>query len=128
QELTLTNRDQLWLHILRADVGQGRGDHRQMLGAASSATALGDLVDDPAGVCLARHYGALVHLTDEAHAKGSLAGAPALPHRGGARPRHYGALVHLTDEDHAKGSLAGALDLAHRSGDPRLVTLIEAFL
>jgi predicted ATPase/DNA-binding winged helix-turn-helix (wHTH) protein len=95
QNLKLTSRDQLWLHILRADVGQGRGDHRQMLGAASSAIALGDAVDDPAGVCLARHYG---------------------------------ALVHLTDEDHAKGSLTGALDLAHRSGDPRLVTLIEAFL
>ena len=95
QNLKLTSRDQLWLHILRADVGQGRGDHRQMVGAASSATGLGDVADDPAGVCLAGLYG---------------------------------ALVHLTDDDRARVSLAGALDLAHRSDDPRLVTLIEAFL
>jgi hypothetical protein len=95
QDLNLTSRDQLWMHILRADVGQGRGDHRQMFDAAASAAAVADLVEDPAGVCLARHYR---------------------------------ALVHLTDDDHGEGGLAGVLDLAHRSGDPRLVTLIEAFL
>ena len=33
RELSLD--DQLWVHILRADVGQGRGDYRQMFGAAA---------------------------------------------------------------------------------------------
>jgi predicted ATPase/DNA-binding winged helix-turn-helix (wHTH) protein len=93
--LELTRRDRLWVQILRADVGQGRGDHQQMVGAASSATAAGDPIDDGAGLCLAGHYS---------------------------------ALVHLTDEHHANARLADALDLAHRSRDPRLVTLVEAFL
>lgn len=61
--LELPPHDQLWVHILRADVGQGRGDHRQMLDAATSAKGLIDRTDDPAGACLAVHYGALTDLT-----------------------------------------------------------------
>jgi predicted ATPase len=94
-EQDLTPHDQLWVHLLQADVGQGRGDHLQMFGAASSASALLDHVDDPAGACLAVHYGALAHLTEPAE---------------------------------ATGHLGHALDLARRADDPRLVTLIEAFL
>ena len=93
--LELSPRDELWAQILRADVGMGRGDHRQMFSAASSALGLVERSDDLTGACLA-----------------SL----------------YGALAHLTDPDHANRRLAVALDLAHRSGDPRLVTLAEAFL
>lgn len=93
--LDLSPADRLWVHILRADVGQGRGDHRQMFGAGEAAEHLIEQVDDPAGACLAAHYG---------------------------------ALAHLTDPDHSRERLSRALDLAHRSGDPRLVTLIEAFL
>jgi predicted ATPase/DNA-binding winged helix-turn-helix (wHTH) protein len=94
-ERELSPRDQLWVHILHADVGQGRGDHLQMFGAASSAAALLNAIDDPAGACLAVHYGALAHLAEPARAK-----AP----------------------------LGHALDLAHEADDPRLVTLVEAFL
>jgi predicted ATPase/DNA-binding winged helix-turn-helix (wHTH) protein len=91
----LTDHDRLWVSILRADVGQGRGDHRQMVAAAAAAQQLVARTDDLAAACLARHFGALTHLT-----------APG------------GAERHLT----------AALDLAQQSGDPRLVTLMEAFL
>ncbi len=87
--------DELWVHILRADVGQGRGDHLQLFDAAVVAGQLMDPDGDPAGACLAAHYEALAHLTE--------------PRRGRDR-------------------LAPAVDLARRSGDPRLVTLIGAFL
>jgi hypothetical protein len=79
----LSNHDQLWTHILRSDVGQGRGDHHQMFGAASSATGLVDRTDDPAGACLAAHYDAIAHLTDAGQAKGRLAVALDLAHRSG---------------------------------------------
>ena len=45
--------DQLWVHILRADVGQGRGDHRQMFGAAAAAAGLIGSAGDVAGSCVA---------------------------------------------------------------------------
>ena len=44
----LSPHDQLWVHILRTDVGQGRGDHRQMFDAAAAAAGLMDDTDDPA--------------------------------------------------------------------------------
>jgi predicted ATPase/DNA-binding winged helix-turn-helix (wHTH) protein len=75
--------DQHWLHILRADVGQGRGDHRQMFGAAAAAIATGDPATDPAGACLAAHYGALAHLTDAERARGSFADAVELARQSG---------------------------------------------
>jgi predicted ATPase/DNA-binding winged helix-turn-helix (wHTH) protein len=79
----LSPRDQLWAHILRADVGQGRGDHHQMFGAASSATGLIGVTDDPAGACLAAHYDALAHLTDAHQARSHLTTALDLAHRSG---------------------------------------------
>jgi predicted ATPase len=79
--LDLPPQDQLWVQILRADLGQGRGDHRQMFSAASSAEGLVDRTDDQAGACLAVHYGALAHLTDADHAKGRLAAALDLAHQ-----------------------------------------------
>jgi predicted ATPase len=84
EDMELTSRDQLWVHILRADVGQGRGDHRQMFSVAP-ATAVGDPIDDPAGACIAAHYGALAHLTDVRHAKGGLAAVLDLAHSSGDR-------------------------------------------
>jgi len=82
-ELGLSPHDQLWAHILRADVGQGRGDHHQMFGAASSAKGLVDRTDDPAGACLAAHYDAIAHLSEAGQAKGRLAAALELAHRSG---------------------------------------------
>ncbi len=79
----LSPDDELWVHILRADVGQGRGDHRQMFGAAASAEGLVESADDPAGACIAAHYGALAHLTDPDHAKHRLAAALDLAHQSG---------------------------------------------
>jgi predicted ATPase/DNA-binding winged helix-turn-helix (wHTH) protein len=75
--LDLTPQDQLWAQILRADVGQGRGDHRQMFGAAVSAEELADRADDPVAACLAAHYGALAHLTDPEQAQHRLEAALA---------------------------------------------------
>ncbi|HET6951762.1 MAG TPA: winged helix-turn-helix domain-containing protein [Acidimicrobiales bacterium] len=79
----LSPRDELWVRILRSDVGQGRGDHRQMFGAASAAGRLGGHVDDPAGACVASHYGALAHLTDTDRAREELAVPLELAHRSG---------------------------------------------
>jgi predicted ATPase/DNA-binding winged helix-turn-helix (wHTH) protein len=81
--LDLTPQDQLWVQILRADVGQGRGDHRQMFGAAASAGDLVDRTDDPAAACLAVHYDALAHLTAPHQAQDRLEAALALAHESG---------------------------------------------
>jgi predicted ATPase/DNA-binding winged helix-turn-helix (wHTH) protein len=79
----LSRHDQMWVHILRADVGQGRGDYLQMFDAAASATGLVDSDDDPAGACIAAHYGALAHLTDADHAEDRLGAALDLAHLSG---------------------------------------------
>jgi predicted ATPase/DNA-binding winged helix-turn-helix (wHTH) protein len=77
----LSPHDRLWAHILRTDVGQGRGDHHQMFGAASSAMALVDVATEPAGACLAAHYDALAHLTDANAPKGGFGAALDLARR-----------------------------------------------
>jgi predicted ATPase len=81
--LELSPQDQLWVHTLRADVGQGRGDHRQMFGVASLGEDLIDRGEDPAGACLAMHYGALAHLTDPERATSRLGAALELAHQSG---------------------------------------------
>jgi predicted ATPase len=79
--LPLAPRDRLWVHVLRSDIGQGRGNPRQMFSAGAADTA--EAPEDPDGLCLAAHYGALAHLTDADHAKDSLATAVDLAHRSG---------------------------------------------
>jgi non-specific serine/threonine protein kinase len=81
--LDLSTRDQLWVELLRADVGLGRGDFRQMFDAASSAASLVDRTDDMAAAGLAAHYVALAHLTDPDQAMGRLTAALDLAHRSG---------------------------------------------
>jgi predicted ATPase/DNA-binding winged helix-turn-helix (wHTH) protein len=73
--LGLTPDDALWVTNLRADIGQGRGDHRQMFGAATAAAALIPDADDPGGACLAAHYGALAYLTDAEQARQTVGAA-----------------------------------------------------
>ena len=70
----LSPRDRLWVEILRADVGQGRGDHRQLFDAAQEAREQADELaqDDPAAACLATHFASLRHLTDPETAEGAL--------------------------------------------------------
>jgi predicted ATPase/class 3 adenylate cyclase len=75
--------DRLWVSILRADVGQGRGDHHQMFDAAAAAEELVERVDDVAGTCLATHYGALAHLTEPAQAEARLEAVLELAHQSG---------------------------------------------
>jgi predicted ATPase/DNA-binding SARP family transcriptional activator len=82
-DLELTPHDELWAHILRADLGQGRGDHHQMFDSAAAAEGLVDRTDDPSGACLAAHYSAMAHLTNLDQAKGRLAAALELAHRSG---------------------------------------------
>lgn len=91
---TLSPRDRLWVHILRADVGLGRGDYRQMDNAASAAQEVVGDAGDLLGACLAAIYR---------------------------------ALGRLTDLDTVDPSLTTALDLARTAGEPRLVTLVQAF-
>jgi hypothetical protein len=79
----LTPDDALWVTNLRADVGQGRGDHRQMFGAATTAAGLIADANDPAGACLATHYGALAHLSDAELARQTLGAALAFAHQSG---------------------------------------------
>ncbi|HET6774777.1 MAG TPA: winged helix-turn-helix domain-containing protein [Acidimicrobiales bacterium] len=73
--LDLSTRDRLWVEILRADVGLGRGDFRQMFDAASWAGSLVDRTGDPAAAGLAAHYEALAHFTDPDQAMGRLTAA-----------------------------------------------------
>ena len=74
----LNDRDRLWVEILRADVGQGRGDSAQMFDAGETAHRIASRaeVTDLEGACLAAHYRALERLTDPRRAKDRL--TPAL--------------------------------------------------
>jgi predicted ATPase len=51
--LDLSPRDQLWVHLLAADVAQGRGDARGMFEAGSAAQAVAEEAGDAAGATLA---------------------------------------------------------------------------
>lgn len=68
----LTDVDRQWVEILRADVGQGRGDHRELFDAAAAAQGLELVTDDSAAACLATHFGSLARLTDPDEARRSL--------------------------------------------------------
>ena len=92
----LSPDDELWVHILRADVGQGRGDHRQMFGAAAAAEPASSTAPTTRPAPASRRT----------TARWPTSPTPSQPRR----------------------RLGAALELAHQSGDPRLVTLIEAFL
>lgn len=106
----LVPEDQLWVHLLRADVGQGRGDHRQMFSATAAAIELSAQTEDVAAACLAAHYGALVHLTDPDRATDRLAGAMAL-----ARESEDGRLTTLVGAFTAVGDLAAGRNDAARA-------------
>jgi len=80
--LDLAPEDQLWLHILRSDVGQGRGDPVQMFAAPAEEGGLMD-GDDPAGSCLISHYWALARLTDPDSARPRFHRALELARRSG---------------------------------------------
>ncbi|HEX6425501.1 MAG TPA: winged helix-turn-helix domain-containing protein [Acidimicrobiales bacterium] len=114
-EHELSAYDRLWVHILRTDVGQGRGDHRQMFDATAAAVGLIDDTDDPAGACLAAHYRALTHLTDPDRAPGSLAAALELAHRSGDQ-----RLVTLVEAFAAVADLASGHHDAARAAVTRL--------
>ena len=111
----LSPHDQLWVHILRTDVGQGRGDHRQMFDAAAAAAGLMDDTDDPAGACLAAHYRALAHLTDPDSAPAPLAAALDLAHRSGdvrlvTLVEAFVAVAALANGDHDAARAAARLE------------------
>ena len=76
--------DEAWVHILRSDVAQGRGDPVQMLFEAPAAAELVmDAGADPAGACLVAHYAALAELTDPAAGRDRLGLALDLAGRSG---------------------------------------------
>jgi hypothetical protein len=79
----LSPRDRAWVHILRADTGQGRGDAGQMFAAAAAAGPPVDAANDAAAACLVAHYDLLAHLTDPDEAGPRLAAALDLAHRAG---------------------------------------------
>lgn len=74
-KLELSRPDRLWVHLLGADVGIGRGDYRQMAEAAASAQRLVGAAGDPISAGLAAIYLVLVHLTDPGQAQQHLAAA-----------------------------------------------------
>jgi predicted ATPase/DNA-binding winged helix-turn-helix (wHTH) protein len=80
----LTPDDEGWVHILRSDVAQGRGDPVQMLfEAPAAAEQVMDAGADPAGACLVAHYAALAELTDPGAGRDRLGPALALAERSG---------------------------------------------
>lgn len=107
----LSPRDELWVHVLRSDVGQGRGDHRQMLAAAAAAGSSAAAAGDVAAACLVAHYEALAHLTDVERAAAALGQALDLAHRAGDR-----RLVTLVEAFAGVGALAaGGVEDARRA-------------
>lgn len=113
--LDLTPDDRLWVQILRADVGQGRGDHRQMFDAAESAEALADRSDDTAAACLVAHYRALAHLTEPDQGRTRLEAALAL-----ARASGDARLTTLVEAFVAVADLAAGLHEPVREAVARL--------
>ncbi|HET8617397.1 MAG TPA: winged helix-turn-helix domain-containing protein [Acidimicrobiales bacterium] len=80
----LSPDDELWVHILGSDVGQGRGDPGQMFAAPPPGEGgPGDPDDDPAGACVLAHYHALARLTEPASGRPRLARALDLARRSG---------------------------------------------
>jgi hypothetical protein len=80
----LSPDDELWVHILRSDVGQGRGDPGQMFAAPTPGEGgPGDPDDDPAGACVLAHYHALARLTEPASGRPRLGRALDLARRSG---------------------------------------------
>lgn len=55
----LSPRDQLWVHVLDADLGLGSGDPRMLLSSATAARALAAELDDPAASVIATIYSSL---------------------------------------------------------------------
>ena len=78
----LSPDDELWLHILRSDVGQGRGDPGQMFAAPAVEAGLMD-GEDLAGSCLVAQYWALARLTDPDSARPRFGRALDLARRSG---------------------------------------------
>ena len=74
----LSPRDRIWTHILRADIGQGRGDFTQMFTAAAAARPLLDEADDAVAACLVAQYELLGDLTDGERSRAPLATALGL--------------------------------------------------
>jgi hypothetical protein len=99
-ERELAPPDRLWVHLLQADVGQGRGDHRLVFAAAEAASRLLDEVDDSPGACIAAHYAAFAHLTEPDGAR-RLEPVLELAHRAGD-----GRLVTLVEAYVAVADLA----------------------
>jgi tetratricopeptide (TPR) repeat protein len=105
--------DQVWVQILRADIGLGRGDQRQMFAAAAAATSLLKGVDDQVAASLAAYFAALEHLVDPHRGPERLGAAVALA-RGADDPRPvvlleaYLAVAHLAAGryDDARAALA----------------------
>jgi predicted ATPase len=113
--LVLTPDDALWVANLRADIGQGRGDHRQMFGAATTAAGLVEDAGDPAAACLAAHYGALAYLTDAELAQQTLGTARAF-----ARESGDARLVNVVEVFLAVADLAAGRHDAVRASVTRL--------
>jgi predicted ATPase/DNA-binding winged helix-turn-helix (wHTH) protein len=98
----LVDRDRMWLGILRADVGQGVGDHRAMVAGAVAAGRADDGAD-PEATCVAAHYASLMHLTGGASSRERLGEVLAMA--GEARLRNL-MEAFLVAADLADGSAA----------------------
>jgi predicted ATPase/DNA-binding winged helix-turn-helix (wHTH) protein len=125
----LSPRDRVWAHILRADVGQGRGDFEQMFTAAAAAVPLLDAADDPAAACLVAHYELLADLTDGERSRAPLAAALDLAHAtGDARlVTLIGAFQVVADVAagryaEARDAIAGVERSASEAGYDRFIT------
>jgi predicted ATPase/DNA-binding winged helix-turn-helix (wHTH) protein len=125
----LVPRDELWLRILRADLGLGRGDYREMTDATSTATQQAGTADDPAAACLVMLYQAIVHLTDAAQANLHLTQATELADaagesRLGTLVESFRAAADLIAEDYdiAHERLSGLDRTASRDGYDRFIT------
>jgi predicted ATPase/DNA-binding winged helix-turn-helix (wHTH) protein len=108
---TLSDHDRLWIEILRADVGQGIGDYRQMLDGAAQAHLLEDGTD-AAAACIAGHFGSLIHLTDPIIARAKLSEVLAIASDGRLRNMMEAFLV-VADIADGHPDIADRLERLH---------------
>jgi predicted ATPase/DNA-binding winged helix-turn-helix (wHTH) protein len=118
----LADDDRLWVELLRADIGQGRGDHRQMFDAGAAARHAAAALDDPAGACLAAHYGALAQLTEPVHARDRLASLHPLAQAVGDERlvtlvEAFGVVADVAAGDHDRAGVTLATLAARASAD-----------
>jgi predicted ATPase/class 3 adenylate cyclase len=108
---SMTERDAMWLAIMRADLAQGTADHEAMSRAIADALAVADAADDDAALAIALHFDALTRIViDPPDAAARLARVHGIAESiGDRRLTHligaFAALATVADGDSGDGAV-----------------------